>query len=140
MSDVPAAPASNDESLKVTALIGYGLFLLALVNGVTAIVGVVLAYVMRGNARGTVWENHFTNLIHVFWISAVMAVIVVTIVVEGFGGMFYALASNHDPAPALTGLLFLLVPLLFLIGVVFGVWFLYRMIRGTIRALESKAY
>src|ERR1700733_1926799 len=105
MSDAqiaPPPPQNNDESLKLTALIGYGLFLLALVNGVTALAGVVLAYVMRGNARGTVWEGHFTNLIHVFWISAVMAVVVVAIVVEGFGGMFYALASNHDPAPALT--------------------------------------
>ncbi len=130
----------GDSELRVMALLAYGLFLLALVNGITAVAGVVLAYVMRGNAQGTVWESHFRNLIRVFWITAIVLVVSIAIAVEGFGGMFYSLATNHDPAPALAGLLFLLVPLLVLIGLVFTVWFLYRTLRGLIRALEDKPY
>jgi uncharacterized membrane protein len=140
MSDLPAQPPPNEESLKITALIGYGLFLVAFINGVTALAGVVLAYVMRGNATGTVWESHFRNLIHVFWISVILMAIIVAIVVEGFGGFFYVASASHEPAPALTGLLFLLIPAVCLILLVFAVWYLYRMIRGLIRALESKAY
>ncbi|HEX4301424.1 MAG TPA: hypothetical protein VHZ78_01430 [Rhizomicrobium sp.] len=140
MSDAPIIPPRNDNELRVMALIAYGLFLAALFNGITAIVGVVLAYVMRGNAQGTIWESHFRNLIRVFWITAVVLAVTIAIAVEGFGGMFYALATNHDPAPALAGLLFLLVPLLAIIGLVFMVWFLYRTVRGLIRALEDKPY
>src|ERR1700709_2000990 len=109
------APPPNDESLKITALIGYGLFLVAFLNGVTAVIGVVLAYVMRGNAAGTVWESHFRNLIRVFWVSVIMMVVVIAIVVEGFGGFFYVASTNHEPAPALAGPLFLLGPAVLLV-------------------------
>jgi uncharacterized membrane protein len=140
MSDAPIVEPKNDTEPRVMALIAYGLFVAALFNGVTAIVGVVLAYVMRGNYRGTIWEGHFRNLIHVFWITAVVLAVTIAIAVEGFGGMFYALLTNRDPGPALAGLLFLLAPLLAIIGLVFLVWFLYRTVRGVIHALEDKAY
>jgi hypothetical protein len=69
-----------------------------------------------------------------------MAVVLIAIIVEGFGGFFYVISANHDPAPAITGMLFLLVPAVCLIMLLFAVWYLYRTLRGLIRALESKAY
>jgi uncharacterized membrane protein len=140
MSDTQATAASDNTGLKITLLIAYGLFVLALFNGVTALAGVVLVYVKRGEAQGTIWEGHARNLIRVFWISAFVLAVVVAVVLQGFGGMFYAVASNHDPAPALVGILILLVPALALVCLVFTVWYLYRTLRGAIRALEDKAY
>ena len=140
MSEAPAIAAPDDTGLRVTLLIAYGLFVLALFNGVTALAGVVLVYLKRGEARGTVWEGHARNLIHVFWISALVLAVIVAVVLQGFGGMFYSLATNHDPAPALVGILILLVPALALVCLIFTVWYLYRTLRGAIRALEDKPY
>ncbi len=140
MSDAPAAAAPDDTGLRVTLLIAYGLFVLAPFNGVTALAGVVLVYLKRAEARGTVWEGHVRNLIRVFWISALVLAVVAAVVLQGFGGMFYALATNHDPAPALVGILILLVPALALVCLIFTVWYLYRTLRGAIRALEDKPY
>jgi uncharacterized membrane protein len=134
------AVAPDETGLKVTLLIAYGLFVLALFNGVTALAGVVLVYIKRGEAQGTIWEGHTRNLIHVFWISALVLAVVVAVVLQGFGGMFYSLATNHDPAPALVGILILLVPALALVCLIFTVWYLYRTLRGAIRALEDKPY
>jgi uncharacterized membrane protein len=66
MSDAPQTPAADESSLRIFALIGYGLLLLACSNGFTAIAGVVIAYIKRAEARGTVYESHFSNMITAF--------------------------------------------------------------------------
>ena len=142
MSDpTPATtpPAPRDDSagafdMRSLVIAGYVLFLLAWMNGITAIIGVVLAYVKRREAAGTIWQSHFDNLILVFW------VLVVGFVLGLFSwplalGLFLAQWPVFWPAtlslPFVVG--FLVFPLL-----VF--WSLYRMIRGLIRALEERPY
>lgn len=50
------------------------LYLVSWFGGVTGIVGVVLAFVWKGEARG--WEeSHFTYLINTFWIGLIGTVI-----------------------------------------------------------------
>ena len=51
------------------------LFLIACVNGVTAIIGVIIAYVKRRDAVGTIWDSHFNNLILVFWVMVGAAIL-----------------------------------------------------------------
>lgn len=131
----------DDNGLRATLLVAYGLFALAPFNGVTALAGVILAYLRRDEARGTVWESHTRNLIRVFWIAVVVAVVLLGVVIESFGGLFFSLVStNGNPPPALVGGLFVIVPALWLACVVFAVWYLYRTLRGLIRALEAKPY
>ena len=48
----PQAPANGN--LRSLAMICYVLFLVAWVNGITALIGVIIAYVKRGDAAGTV--------------------------------------------------------------------------------------
>ncbi|HEY0302194.1 MAG TPA: hypothetical protein VGC36_12695 [Rhizomicrobium sp.] len=132
---------AGDGGLRAAALIAYGLFVLALFNGATAIAGVVVAYVKRDAARGTPWEGHFRNLIRVFWISVAVAVLVLAAIAQGFGGLLFSMAqTDGNPPPALVGTLFLLVPALFIVGTVFAVWYLYRTLRGLIRAIEGAPY
>ena len=141
MSDAPIIPPRSDGDLRVMALIAYGLFLLAPVNGITAVLGVVLAYVKRGEARGTLWEGHYRNLIRVFWITVAVLAVFIAVIFESIGGMFYSVVTHRgDPGPALAGLMFLLIPFLAVTGLVFSVWYLYRTVRGLIRALEDKPY
>lgn len=139
MSD--ASVVRDESGLRITALIAYGLFVLALFNGATAIAGVILAYLKRDEARGTIWESHFRNLIRVFWISIIVGVLAFAILVPSFGGLIFSMAAtNGNPPPALVGMLFFLVPALLAAGTIFAVWYLYRTLRGLIRALDGQPY
>lgn len=111
-SEKPAVPAV-EEAARTTAIIVYLLYLAALVNGITAIVGVVLAYVKRDDVRGTIYEGHFSNAIEIFWVFLI--------------GMCIAVP-----------LCFVLVgiPLVILIYV----WVLFRTIKGLVRAIDAKPY
>jgi len=133
-------PGGADD-LRTILLIVYGLFILAVFNGATAIAGVVLAYVKRDAARGTLWESHFRNVIYVFWIALAVVFVAVAIIVQAFGGLAYSLfATNGNPSPALIGSLVALVPLFWLGGMLFFVWYLYRTLRGLVRTIDAKPY
>lgn len=134
------APAT-DEGLRVAVLISYGLFGLAVFNGLTAIVGVVLAYVKRSEARGTVWEGHFSNLITVFWATVILFVVIAAVVVPTtFGFLFSLFASNGNPPPAQVGWLIAIVPGIVLVMILFGIWYLYRVLRGFLHAIDNRPY
>ncbi|MEJ0028128.1 MAG: hypothetical protein WDN01_19040 [Rhizomicrobium sp.] len=136
---VSDAPAQGE--LRVVSLICYGLFLLALVNGITAIAGVILAYIKRDEARGTVWESHMRNLIRVFWVGVVLAGAALVLILPALSTLIYALiATDGHPPPPLVGGLVATVPILWLAGLAFLVWYLYRTIGGFARALDGKAY
>src|SRR6476659_6598728 len=82
MADYPA-PASTNSTTEsrqppaTGALVAYILFGIAALVGfaghgflsVVGIVGVILAYVSRGDSRGTWVESHLTWLIRTFWWS-----------------------------------------------------------------------
>lgn len=52
----------------------YGLYALAVVNGLTAIVGLVIAYVKRGNPAEAVADSHYTWQIRSFWYAIVLGI------------------------------------------------------------------
>ena len=110
---VPAvSPPSTDT--RTLAIIVYGLYLGAVLTcGLAGVAGVILAYIKRDEARGTIWESHFQNAIHAFWIWLMLFVIGVATswLLIGFA----------------------------VIGVAF-VYFIYRTIKGLIAAIDSKPY
>ena len=115
MSDATRVqPIRSDETLRGTAILCYILYLLGWPTvHLTTIVALVLAYVQRGEARGTIWESHFGNLIETFWVALVVAIIAIPLCFVFIG-----------------------IPILFGLAV----WVLYRTIRGLIRAIETKPY
>jgi uncharacterized membrane protein len=136
MSDTQQIPPTEGSfgEVRVMAIVCYALFILALANGITGIVGVVLAYIKRADARGTIWESHFTNLIRVFWSGvAVFALLLVAIIFGAFG------VANSVQTNAFPGVLFL-IPVLWILGVAYVVWYLYRTVKGIVQALDNKAY
>lgn len=56
------------EEDKLLPAVVYGLYLLGFANGLTFIVGLIVAYVSRDSA-GPVNESHFTFAIRSFWLS-----------------------------------------------------------------------
>jgi len=118
MSDAAPQPtlpaASSTDETRMLAIIVYGLYIGAvLTGGLAGLAGVILAYVKRDQARGTIWQSHFENAIQAFWIWLVMFVVGV----------------------ATTWLLIGFV----VIGVAF-IYFLYRTIKGLVAAIESRPY
>ena len=59
------APATADQDRELPAMLAYGLYLVGIVNGITMLIGFIVALVRRDAARGTVYESHYRNLIMV---------------------------------------------------------------------------
>ena len=111
-TQMPSAAATSD--LRTLAIVCYVLYFTALISGITALIGVIIAYVKRGDARGTLWESHFENLITVFWVALAGCIVgLLTVWVLGLG---------------------------VLILIALFVSYLYRTIKGIIGAVESKPY
>lgn len=99
------------------ALVAYILFGVAALVGfaghgflsIVGIVGVIVAYVSRGDLRGTWAESHVTWLIRTFWWSLLWNVL---------GGVVVVLT------------LFLGYPIAWIIWVATAIWVIYRVIRG----------
>jgi len=122
MADYPAAAStsSTTESRQppaTGALVAYILFGIAALVGfaghgflsLVGIVCVVVAYVSRGDLRGTWAESHLTWLIRTFWWSLLWNVI---------GGV------------VVLGTLFLGYPIAWVIWVATAIWVIYRVVRG----------
>ena len=134
MSGAAQVPATGTSDARLFALISYGLFIAALGTGFTAVVGVVLAYIKRGDTHGTIWESHFTGLIRLFWVGLVVFAVWLALVIAGVIGV--ATGVNDNTIPPLAGLF----PVAWLLSLVYLVWYVYRTVRGLIRAVDSQPY
>ncbi|HEX3756052.1 MAG TPA: hypothetical protein VHV26_13350 [Rhizomicrobium sp.] len=133
--DVPDRPATE----RLLVLVCYGLFILALVNGITFLIGGVMAHLRREESRGTVWADHYHNMIIVFWAAILLAALMMGFV---FSGLMTAWSLMFWPGWMLSLPLLGMAaaPLLILLWLAFGVWYLYRILRGFFRALDDKPY
>lgn len=79
-------------SLRRLTLLTYVLYALAWFNGLSAVVAVIINYVKRDDARGTLYESHFTWQIRTFWWSLAWALIgfITSFVFIGFAILFGA--------------------------------------------------
>ena len=133
MSDTQAPVPAPPPSVITATLIVYGLFGAAAVveifahgfppiaplGGVVGIIGIILAYVKRGEAAGTWLASHYRWLIRTFWFSLMWGVI----------GMILFLTL----ALVLIGLL--IGPI---VWIATSIWVLYRLIRGYLLFKDSK--
>lgn len=74
---------------KNNVILVYVLYLLSLIIGLTAIVGLIFAYMGRGKAGGWV-ESHYTWAIRTFWLGLLYSLVcaVLAIVLIGYVLMF----------------------------------------------------
>jgi uncharacterized membrane protein len=81
------APRQTDKWLEPgpqNALVIYILYLVGFAIGITAIIGVVMAFLSRGKAGGFV-ESHYTWQIRTFWIALVVSIVSAILFRAGFG-------------------------------------------------------
>lgn len=107
-TNVVNAPSSDVKNYVFIAYVTYAVGLLILF---TSVVGVIMAYVKRDEAQGSIYASHIDYLIKTFWVSLVGTVL----------GTFTTLI--------LIGWLILLVT---------AIWFIYRVVIGLIKLNEDK--
>ena len=98
--------------LKNVTMVVYALQALSFLWGVTSIIGLVINYVKREDAAGTVYESHFDWQIRSFWWGLVWTVIG-AVLVFAFGLGFIVLFAAW-------------------------VWMIYRVIKGWLKLTEGK--
>ncbi len=99
-------------SLKQITMVIYALQALGfLTGGVTAIIAIVINYVKRDDAAGTLYQSHFEWQMRTFWWGLLWGVIgmLLVVVVVGFAVLFAA-----------------------------WVWTVYRVVKGWLKLTEGK--
>lgn len=105
-------PKNINDSMKTTVLVVHGLNALGMLTVFTPLIGVILAYIKRSDAKGTIYESHLEYAIRTFWIGVglIVAGIVLTFVLVGA-----------------------------IILVLSTVWYLIRIVRAFVAALDGRA-
>ncbi|WDE01928.1 hypothetical protein SG35_017940 [Thalassomonas actiniarum] len=107
------ALSEKDRLAKTNALIAYGLMVIGFFFLIPGIIGGIWAMVKKEDALGSIFEDHYSNMIRVFWWS-----------------IFYAVI----------GLILAFVYVGYLILIVAGIWAIYRIVKGLARLTSNKAY
>lgn len=116
MTDTQPTPPQREtdrwlEPGKTNIQIIYVLYLVSLIVGITAIIGVAIAYLNRGKAGG--WaESHYTWAIRTFWIGLLFSLVSAFLMVIGIG---------------------------FLLFLAVAVWAIIRVVKGLQKAGRSEA-
>ena len=109
---LPTSNNATQTSPKTWAVVVWGLYIASYFTfALTMIVGLIIAYVKRGDLIGTPFESHMTSAIRTFWISLIAGIIGVLLMFVGIG---------------------------FIVLGVLAVWQLFRVIRGLIRAMDDR--
>jgi uncharacterized membrane protein len=135
----PSADSERENNARILAIVVYALYLLALANGLTAIAGVVVAYIKRGDAKGTPYYGHFSAAITTFWVVLIAGALLVALTLQlVFGTLLFYQHPVADLAwhPSVMAAL----PLIWLGFVVLLIFYLYRTIKGLVRAVEGRPY
>lgn len=114
------------EEDKILPAVVYGLYLLGFTNGLTFIVGLIVAYVNR-DAAGPINESHYTFAIRTFWLSIAWFLIGGALILFGIPMLI-----------VLVGL-----PMIIAGGLIMGavsLWFVVRCIMGIAYLVRGEAY
>ena len=103
-------------SLVTVGHVMYACYAIGFFIGVTWLVGVIIAYVKRDDARGTWMESHFSWLIRTFWWS-ILWLVIGTILAITIVGLVIAWP----------------------LWIAAWLWALYRVIKGWIRLNDARA-
>lgn len=102
-----------NENAKTGALIAYGLMAIGLFTGLFWLIGGIWAIIKKDDAKGTIYLDHYEQLIRTFWIGIILNIV-------GFI------------------LLFIVVGYFVLIAV--WLWSVYKVVKGLARITSDRPY
>jgi uncharacterized membrane protein len=115
MPDVEIVTPAEEQGLRKITLLDYALHIASPIVSMMllTVIALIINYVKRDDARGTVWHSHMNWMIRTCWWTLFWLVIAAIPTMISFG-------------------------LLSILMVVPVLWYLYRMIRGLLAALDSR--
>ena len=125
MTDIAQAPDRLEED-KVLPIVVYALYLLGFTNGLTFLVGLIVAYLNRDTA-GPINASHYTFAIRTFWLWIWWFLIGLALCLVGLALLVVLIGIPMMVAGAV------------IMGAV-GVWFVVRTIMGLVYLLKDEAY
>ncbi|WP_297514776.1 hypothetical protein [uncultured Caulobacter sp.] len=125
MTDAAIVETRAEED-KILPAVVYGLYLLGCTNGLTILVGLIVAYVNRDTA-GPINASHFTFAIRTFWVG--IAWFLIGAIVLGLG-IPLSIVLIGIPMLVIGG---------FILGGV-GIWFVARCVAGIYYLVRGEAY
>lgn len=123
MTDQASYGVTEDKTMPAVC---YALYLLAFATGITAIIGLVIAYAQRSTA-GPAMQSHYTFLIRTFWIGLILMIA---------GGILFGVG-------ALLAIILIGFPIMgvaWLIWAGAGIWYGVRCIVGLVHLSRGDAY
>ncbi len=136
------APATVPSAREFTLLgITYGLYTLGLVMFWPSFIGLIVAYVQRGNVSESFLASHYTWLIRTFWWWIALFALAI-------GGIVVAVVPTAiEMGRSMRSTEITLLPWSMLGGAIVGglviaivwCWVVYRLIRGTLRLADGRA-
>lgn len=117
-----------------------GLYLATLILGLSVFVGLILAYVWRGENDGEPWEeSHFTYLIRTFWIGfAVVVSLFIGILIAALSSTIMTpVGPEATAADAPLGLMFVVFGAV-CIGLLTMIWYCVRSILSLVAAANRR--
>ena len=105
--------SNEDDAAKKNALIAYAFMGIGLFTGIFWIIGAIWAMVKKDDAVGTLFEDHYSNIIKIFWWGLLLSII----------GAF---------------LIFFIIGYFILLAVWF--WSVYKLIKGFAKITSNKPY
>ena len=99
----------------LTGLLSSAFIVTAFLTGWPSIIAVILNYLKRDEAYGTYLQSHFRWQISTFWFALLWLVLMMLLFLTVVG-----------------------IPLAWIIGVVTGIWVLYRIVRGWLRLADAQ--
>ena len=123
---IPAPLPGRVEEDKVLPIVVYALYLLGFTNGLTFVVGLIVAYLNRETA-GPINASHYTFAIRTFWLSIWWFLIGLAVFLVGLP----------------LSVLLIGIPMLIAGGTIMGaigIFFVVRCIMGLVYLLKGEAY
>ena len=127
MTDHVSYGATEDKTVPAVC---YALYLLAFATGITAVIGVIIAYTQR-RAAGPAMASHYTFLIRTFWLGLLLALVGAVV-----GGVLFAIG-------AVLSVILIGFPIMALAGLVWtatAVWYGLRCVVGLVYLSRGEAY
>lgn len=102
---------NDEEKLRTIAHVVYGCYALFWLAGVSLLIGVIIAYIKRKDAYGSIYATHFEWQIVTFWVSLLVFIpsFILKIILIGYIFLF-----------------------------VLTIWLIYRIIRGWLALYENR--
>lgn len=116
----PPVPGSPEDGLRKVALFDYLLHIAGLLfsMGLLSVVALIINYIKRDDARGTIYESHMNWMIATCWWT-----------------IFWVVVS-FVPSLILSVVSFGLLSFLFVVP---ALWYLYRMLKGLLSLFDGRA-